>query len=62
VPLIRFLSALLLDKSTPYRQPGQEKKQKRKGKLAVRIVGPVPRIVRGFTEVTIRNSELGRHP
>jgi hypothetical protein len=38
------------------------KKQKRKGKLTVRIVGPVPRIIRGFREVTIRSSELRRHP
>ena len=36
--------------------------QKRKGTLAVRIVGPVPRIVRSFTEVTTLRPKLGRHP
>jgi hypothetical protein len=58
-PLIRFLSAVRLGKSIPYRRPVWEKIKKRKGKYALRIVGPSPLIVRGFTEVTIRsgNSE-----
>jgi hypothetical protein len=58
----RFLVRRLAGQVNAIETTSAGEMQKRRGRLAVRIVGPVPHIVRGFRKVTIRSSELGRHP